>query len=1062
MRNIVYTYLVSFIQDIELNENHIFWGKWFSPIQLVTFLENDKFKQRSVCFQLIRLASQLDTLHHKTISIKNNKKRYVQQHLFLILRNVNNALSYPHYSPQLKRPNNCIIPTTTPTQNPNSNHTLFESTGHNLNKIDITNDILPIPEVDPLKQTGQTGQQATNTQNNQQHIQSPPQIKRSHLLSLESQWESPEALLLFTGISTRKTRKRSSTGNVRTTINVRNHIKNKIYKLKKAYLTYDGWRNIVDDRDSSNVCSTYDVFFLQQKARYLAVSLSLALELWNSLPFIDICQRAIDTIRLFDFPDGEEYENCSEEDDDDENNNRRRLFTIREPRTIMKWLRIFRRTSTFPNPSISRLGKRQVPIFFQNNPDLYTSFNAHVRSNLDTISSESIHQYLFQVAIPETIKQINLSNPNQSNPTTINSLLASSGLTKLSISTIKVWMRQLGFKYEERKKTYYVDTHEKIENVQYRANFITRYFLYELCAHRWIQMTKEESDRCKKDGIKFRTHGHEYNIDGVTYIEYHVDDHDILQDRCKHLTYGGNLSVRKPIDKKPIIIFGQDECIFKQYAFTKKSWTLPDGTKPLIPKDEGQGVMLSSFVSREFGYGMNLSDPVLSLINEYRENKSYSDCDAAIQKNGNSRKSVLTQSPFITELEYGANKEGYWTYECMSLQLEDCIDCMKVLYPQFDVVFLFDHSNGHDRLQPNGLSTTKVRKNFGGKQPKMRSSVLTDKNCFGPYHNASFKLQLNMTQSMVFTDSDDGPIQLDAASIESRRYDVDSGKIVNIKMKKSQLTEQLKKEGLPFQPGDTRKKLVAACVAHGLPVTYQESRIVEGWVGKAKGSLQILFERGWIDTNRLDCYTNKGIKDAMGIVLEDTSLNVLMQRQPDFLSELTLLQYHGKKLGVTIDRTPKCHPEMAGEGIEYAWALAKLFYRGQSISEKRTKDKFRNLVRLSTSRVDVLNLDRIRNCSKRAREYMFAYKAIQEIREECSEPPLGSSSTSSLTSSAFNEELIHMSYEIIEKSIKVYKTHRSCLDTDLKWVQNMNEKIGKKKVDAVKIVVLKMENMKYE
>ena len=51
-----------------------------------------------------------------------------------------------------------------------------------------------------------------------------------------------------------------------------------------------------------------------------------------------------------------------------------------------------------------------------------------------------------------------------------------------------------------------------------------------------------------------------------------------------------------------------------------------------------------------------------------------------------------------------------------------------------------------------------------------------------------------------------------------------------------------------------------------------------------------------------------------------------MQKQPDFLSELTLLKYHGTKLGVVIDRTPKCHPEMAGEGIKYAWALVKLFY----------------------------------------------------------------------------------------------------------------------------------------
>ena len=28
---------------------------------------------------------------------------------------------------------------------------------------------------------------------------------------------------------------------------------------------------------------------------------------------------------------------------------------------------------------------------------------------------------------------------------------------------------------------------------------------------------------------------------------------------------------------------------------------------------------------------------------------------------------------------------------------------------------------------------------------------------------------------------------------------------------------------------------------------------------------------------------------------------------------------------VSIDCTPKCHPELAGEGIEYTWALTKLF-----------------------------------------------------------------------------------------------------------------------------------------
>jgi hypothetical protein len=42
--------------------------------------------------------------------------------------------------------------------------------------------------------------------------------------------------------------------------------------------------------------------------------------------------------------------------------------------------------------------------------------------------------------------------------------------------------------------------------------------------------------------------------------------------------------------------------------------------------------------------------------------------------------------------------------------------------------------------------------------------------------------------------------------------------------------------------------------------------------------------------------------------------------------ELTLLQYYAQEMGVKVDRAPKWHPEIAGEGIEYIWALAKLYY----------------------------------------------------------------------------------------------------------------------------------------
>jgi hypothetical protein len=49
----------------------------------------------------------------------------------------------------------------------------------------------------------------------------------------------------------------------------------------------------------------------------------------------------------------------------------------------------------------------------------------------------------------------------------------------------------------------------------------------------------------------------------------------------------------------------------------------------------------------------------------------------------------LYGSPFLQELEHGANNEGYWTYESMVLQLEDCVDCLKPYSPNLIFIFIF-------------------------------------------------------------------------------------------------------------------------------------------------------------------------------------------------------------------------------------------------------------------------------------------------------------------------------------------------------------------------------------
>ena len=336
-------------------------------------------------------------------------------------------------------------------------------------------------------------------------------------------------------------------------------------------------------------------------------------------------------------------------------------------------------------------------------------------------------------------------------------------------------MHKLGFKYEPIKKSYYVYTQKNPNNVEYRNKFIERYFDYELLTHQWYSITSEKRDEMVETGEISEHLGYKYESNGVTMWEFHVDDHVSFQSACANLPFGGFLSVRKPVDKKKAMIFGQDKVIIKQYLLHMFAWTLPDGSRPLVPKDDGMGVMISAFTSRELGFGFQMSPEMLQLVDDTRKGKRYSDEKAAISLYGKSLKQDLTSSPFVRELEYGQNKEGYWNYKKMIVQFEDCVDCLQILYPDFDFIFLFDHSNGHDRLQEDGLSVSKINVGWGGKQPKMKASKLTSSH-FGPFHNKNYWLQPGDVQLMQFGyDNDTGPCNLSPSEREIERNDRDTG-----------------------------------------------------------------------------------------------------------------------------------------------------------------------------------------------------------------------------------------------------------------------------------------------
>jgi hypothetical protein len=91
-----------------------------------------------------------------------------------------------------------------------------------------------------------------------------------------------------------------------------------------------------------------------------------------------------------------------------------------------------------------------------------------------------------------------------------------------------------------------------------------------------------------------------------------------------------------------------------------------------------------------------------------------------------------------------------------------------------------------------------------------------------------------------------------------------------------------------------------------------------------------------------------GRNDAFGNLLPETSLKRFIMAQPsDFQDEETLMQRHGRSMGVKVDQTPKGipkwqakHPKVAGEDVDRSWAGAKDFCHCLPLSETISKQNF--------------------------------------------------------------------------------------------------------------------------
>ena len=138
----------------------------------------------------------------------------------------------------------------------------------------------------------------------------------------------------------------------------------------------------------------------------------------------------------------------------------------------------------------------------------------------------------------------------------------------------------------------------------------------------------------------------------------------------------------------------------------------------------------------------------------------------------------------------------------------------------------------------------------------------------------------------------------------------------------------------------------------------------------------------------------------------------------DFVNEVGILQEMLEKRGHILIVCVKCHPEIAGVGVEYSWGKSKMYYRRHNSPDQR-KNTLLDRIMKSVS-TDVLPLDRIWKFERRTRTYRNIYTIIQEKKEKG------------------ELELDDMTHELIEKMMKKYRTHRNIVEIEREYLQDDN------------------------
>ena len=89
------------------------------------------------------------------------------------------------------------------------------------------------------------------------------------------------------------------------------HLHKQVHKFHNAWLKYDGWKDVISDKDTDSLYSTKDIFKFRQQCKYLFFAIKLLLHNYHDTTVVDCFQDAIHMVFDFEYSLTDNGEYCA-------------------------------------------------------------------------------------------------------------------------------------------------------------------------------------------------------------------------------------------------------------------------------------------------------------------------------------------------------------------------------------------------------------------------------------------------------------------------------------------------------------------------------------------------------------------------------------------------------------------------------------------------------------------------------------------------------------------------------------------------------------------------------